>query len=189
MSCYSECTLPLCCGVGPEQQWSGVETRETQFHRTREKRFAWNPSNHSFTFNFFPDGIPVSTCPPTQETRQPGTVPLTGEGSGFAFNFQIPVERPIETELTPTDSFGPNAAADSTGAGKDSTSENQPDSKQSSPPLPPNSKKKKKSNKKKHTAEVAEDSKKPVAGSHGAAASHTGEAELLVSTVRCTFSY
>ncbi|XP_064178422.1 UPF0488 protein C8orf33 homolog isoform X3 [Anguilla rostrata] len=125
------------------------------------------------------DGIPVYTCTPTQETRPSGTVPLTGEGSGFAFNFQIPEERPIETKPESTDSIGPNAAADDRGADRDGSSENQQDSKQSSLPPPSKSKKKKKNNKKKHTAEGAEDQKKQSAESHGAAASHTGETVLL----------
>ncbi|XP_035263248.1 UPF0488 protein C8orf33 homolog isoform X1 [Anguilla anguilla] len=164
--------------VGPEMQ-GGVADREALFHRSREERFAWIPSNNSFTFNFFPDGIPVYTCTPTQETRPSGTVPLTGEGSGFAFNFQIPEERPIETKPESTDSIGPNAAADDRGADRDGSSGNQQDSKQSSLPPPSKSKKKKKNNKKKHTAEGAEDQKKQSAESHGAAASHTGETVLL----------
>ncbi|XP_061088320.1 UPF0488 protein C8orf33 homolog isoform X2 [Conger conger] len=127
------------------------------------------------------DGIPVHTCTPTQESRQPDTVPLTGEGSGFAFNFQIPEERPIESEPGPTDSSGPNAAADDGGAGRNGSNENQQDSSQSSLPPAPKGKKNKKNNKKKPTAEGAEEPKKRLAGSHGAAVSHTGETELLSS--------
>ncbi|KAJ8364143.1 hypothetical protein SKAU_G00129740 [Synaphobranchus kaupii] len=162
----------------PEMQGSGVADRET-VHRSREGSSAWIPSDNSFTFNFFPDGIPANMCPPIQETRQPGTVPLTGLGSGFAFNFQIPAERHIEAEPGPTDSFGPNAAAGDRGAGREDSSENQQESKQSSLPPAPKGKKKKKNNKKKRTAEGAEDQKKQLAESQGEAASDSRETELL----------
>ena len=92
------------------------------------------------------------------------------------------------TEPGTTDSFKPNAAADDSEAGRCGSSENQQDSTQSLLPPAPKGKKNKK-NKKKPPAEGAEVPNKLLAGSHGVAARHTGETELLVSTVRCTVSY
>ncbi|KAJ8245777.1 hypothetical protein GJAV_G00260210 [Gymnothorax javanicus] len=157
--------------MGLEMQGSGVAVRETLSQRNREGTFAWIPSNNSFNFNFFPDGDPASACAPTEKTSRPGIVPLTEEGSGFAFNFQIPEEKPNETVSEPSESVGPHAAPGDGGACRDG------DSDQTSVCPPHKDKKKKKRNKNKNSAGAADHRKKQSVESSGSAASHTAETE------------
>ncbi|KAJ8399817.1 hypothetical protein AAFF_G00405470 [Aldrovandia affinis] len=160
----------------PETQGSGVAVRESMYLRSSEGRGSDSiPSDNSFSFNFFPDGQPVHT--PIQETDQLRTIPLPGQESGFAFNFQIPTERPSEIETGPADSSGSTAAAADAGDGREGNSENQQDSKQSSE-HPSAKGKKKKKKKKKHTAEGAEGQHKQ-STTQGEAANHTGETGAL----------
>ncbi|XP_036401387.1 UPF0488 protein C8orf33 homolog isoform X3 [Megalops cyprinoides] len=122
------------------------------------------------------DGAPSQTA--VQESGEASTVPMTGQDSGFVFNFQIPVENPAETETGLTGATA--GSAERVDAG-DNASEKSQDSKQG--PVPPSSKakKKKKSSKKKPAAEGAEcQLKQPaVSASQGEAASPKGEAKEL----------
>ncbi|XP_069547339.1 UPF0488 protein C8orf33 homolog [Brachyistius frenatus] len=61
------------------------------------------PSDSTFRFNFFSDGSPApqeETCP--SDFAEPNPISFTGQGSAFAFNFQIPtaVEDMEATETT-----------------------------------------------------------------------------------------
>lgn len=60
----------------------------------------WSHSDNTFRFNFLPDNSPAlqkETSPPSDRTG-PGQsrIPFTGQGSAFAFNFQIPPVTPVE---------------------------------------------------------------------------------------------
>ncbi|XP_036401377.1 UPF0488 protein C8orf33 homolog isoform X1 [Megalops cyprinoides] len=159
------------------EEHKAQEDTGTLSHRRREETgLSWIPSDNSFTFNFFPDGAPSQTA--VQESGEASTVPMTGQDSGFVFNFQIPVENPAETETGLTGATA--GSAERVDAG-DNASEKSQDSKQG--PVPPSSKakKKKKSSKKKPAAEGAEcQLKQPaVSASQGEAASPKGEAKEL----------
>ncbi|XP_036401384.1 UPF0488 protein C8orf33 homolog isoform X2 [Megalops cyprinoides] len=161
------------------EEHKAQEDTGTLSHRRREETgLSWIPSDNSFTFNFFPDGAPSQTA--VQESGEASTVPMTGQDSGFVFNFQIPVENPAETETGLTGATA--GSAERVDAG-DNASEKSQDSKQG--PVPPSSKakKKKKSSKKKPAAEGAEcQLKQPaVSASQGEAASPKGEAKELSS--------
>ncbi|KAI1896214.1 hypothetical protein AGOR_G00092500 [Albula goreensis] len=158
--------------TGPDMQENGTAVRESQYQRSSDGGFGWVPSDNSFTFSFFPDGTTSMLPTAVQEMGQSSTVSLTGEGSGFSFNFQIPTERSTETETGLSECSG--AATAATGERREDNSENQ-DSKQSSENSAPKGKKKKKTNKKKHGAEGAGGQQKQSAASQGEAASHTEE--------------
>lgn len=66
---------------------------------------------NTFRFNFFPDGspaLPEKTPPPSEPARS--QISFTGQGSSFAFNFQLPSVTPVEhmetTETLDTRSSG-----------------------------------------------------------------------------------
>ncbi|XP_069011911.1 UPF0488 protein C8orf33 homolog [Embiotoca jacksoni] len=70
------------------------------------------PSDSTFRFNFFPDGFPApqeETCP--SDVAEPNPISFTGQGSAFAFNFQIPaaVEDMEATETTDASSSPPGS--------------------------------------------------------------------------------
>ncbi|MEQ2222440.1 hypothetical protein ILYODFUR_026465 [Ilyodon furcidens] len=75
-----------------------IDIRESKIstpaERERNKPF-WACSDNSFRFNFFTDG----TSPSQEKTSPADRIPalsLTGQGSAFAFNFQIPPDPPAE---------------------------------------------------------------------------------------------
>ncbi|XP_076616385.1 UPF0488 protein C8orf33 homolog [Chaetodon auriga] len=105
-------------------------------------------SDNTFRFNFFPDSPAVSqeeTSPSSDRTEPAaGQISFTGQGSTFAFNFQIPPVPPVEnmeTMATP-DSSSP-------GIQEEKPSPSQEVNSPPEPPVQSKTKKKKKSGKKK----------------------------------------
>ncbi|XP_029954201.1 UPF0488 protein C8orf33 homolog isoform X1 [Salarias fasciatus] len=59
------------------------------------ERRLWNRSDNTFRFNFFTDSspAPLEKTPPSDRIEQnTSRISFTGQGSSFAFNFQIPAE-------------------------------------------------------------------------------------------------
>ncbi|XP_048870377.1 UPF0488 protein C8orf33 homolog [Brienomyrus brachyistius] len=148
--------------------------RETIQESSEGSGFSWVPNNNSFMFNFFSDGTaeqleetPVTTRLPQESGSQINSVPLTGEGADFAFNFQIPSKSP-ETENggNPVSSMDVAVPAD----GRDASSENLRDVEQNTTAV-------KKKNKKKKQ-EGSEGQKKPPPASQDAATSNSGQSVL-----------
>uniref|UniRef100_A0A4W5QH28 Zgc:112185 n=2 Tax=Hucho hucho TaxID=62062 RepID=A0A4W5QH28_9TELE len=78
-----------------------------QNQQSRAEKQLWVRSENSFTFNFFPEGAPAAQGVETAlsdvkhqfaglQTKTSTT--STEQGSGFAFNFQVPVSTPGEME-------------------------------------------------------------------------------------------
>lgn len=78
-----------------------------QNQQSRTEKQLWVRSENSFTFNFFPDGAPAAQGAETALSdvkhqfaglQTKTSTASTEQGSGFAFNFQIPVSIPGEME-------------------------------------------------------------------------------------------
>ncbi|XP_073345895.1 UPF0488 protein C8orf33 homolog [Pagrus major] len=122
-----------------------IEPRSTS---SRAEKPLWTRSDNAFRFNFLPDNSPApqeETAPSSDKTEPAASrISFTGQGSDFAFNFQLPPVSPVEdmetTETAP--------------AGQQGVQEEKPSPPQevNSPPEPSaqsKAKKKKKSGKKK----------------------------------------
>uniref|UniRef100_UPI003AADD0F9 UPF0488 protein C8orf33 homolog isoform X1 n=1 Tax=Centroberyx gerrardi TaxID=166262 RepID=UPI003AADD0F9 len=119
----------------------------------RAEKALWTRSDNSFKFNFFSGDSPAAQQEetPSSDRKPPsnksaGLTAFTGQGSGFAFNFQIPPVPPEDMKMETLE-----AAASSPSSQNCVREENPSDSQQqvSSPPQPTKAKKKKKSGKKK----------------------------------------
>ncbi|XP_070783663.1 UPF0488 protein C8orf33 homolog isoform X2 [Enoplosus armatus] len=66
----------------------------------RAEKPLWTRSDNTFRFNFHPDNSPAlqeETSPPSDQAEPAASrASFTGEGSAFAFNFQIPPVTPVE---------------------------------------------------------------------------------------------
>lgn len=60
----------------------------------------WSRSDNNFRFNFLPDNLPSpreeTSLPSDSPETAPSRISFTGQGSTFAFNFQIPSSTPVE---------------------------------------------------------------------------------------------
>ena len=138
------------------------------------ERTLWTHSDHNFKFNFLPDNAPAlqENASPDRAEPAPSQVSFTGEGSTFAFDFQIPAVTPVqdmETEETP----GAGSAGSQGGIREEKPSSLQEVNSQSE--LQAKAKKKKKKSGQKKVLESTEAQQKPAEGSQG------GEATELVS--------
>lgn len=122
----------------------------------RAEKPLWTRSDNTFRFNFLPDNspAPLDETSPSSDRTEPAVrrASFTGQGSAFAFNFQIPfgvtpVENMETTETPGTSSPGSQQC--------DQEDKPSPLQEVNSPPEPSvqsKSKKKKKSEKKKPSA-------------------------------------
>ncbi|XP_071318648.1 UPF0488 protein C8orf33 homolog [Trachinotus anak] len=114
----------------------------------RAERPLWARSDNTFRFNFLPDCSPAleeKTSPSDRTESARSQISFTGEGSAFAFNFQIPDVTPVEdmeTAETP-DTSSPGNQQNVQGEKPSSSQEVK-----SPPELPVQSKAKKKKKKK-----------------------------------------
>lgn len=131
----------------------------------------WTRTDNTFTFNFNPPEIQEKTSPPDGETELAASqISSTGQGTSFAFNFQIPPVPPVEDmETTETpDSSSPG--------GQQSVQDEKPSL---SPPEPSVQSKAKKKKKKKSGKKNPSDSTEAPQTASSAEGSQGGEdAEL-----------
>ncbi|XP_060884501.1 UPF0488 protein C8orf33 homolog [Labrus mixtus] len=74
----------------------------------RPEKPLWTRTDNAFRFNFLPDNsaaLQVETSPSSISEPAASRISVTGQGSAFAFNFQIPSDTPVESmETTETPS-------------------------------------------------------------------------------------
>ncbi|XP_056222204.1 UPF0488 protein C8orf33 homolog isoform X2 [Seriola aureovittata] len=133
-----------------------------------EKRL-WTRSENTFRFNFLPGCSPAleeKTSPSDRTEPARSHISFTGEGSAFAFNFQIPGDTPVEDMET-------GETPDTSSQGSQRTvQEEKPSSLQEDNSTPELSvqtkaKKKKKKSGKKNASECSEAQQMPAEGSQG----------------------
>lgn len=144
----------------------------------RAERPLWTRSDNTFRFNFLTDSTPARQETPSaseRTERATGQLSFTGQGSAFAFNFEIPTVAPVEDMET-------TEAADTSSSGSQQcVGKEQPSLLQEVDSLPESSaqskKKKKKSGKKKPSD--TETQQKPAEGSQGGEDSELSAEEQL----------
>ncbi|XP_060950989.1 UPF0488 protein C8orf33 homolog [Limanda limanda] len=130
------------------------------------ERTLWTRSDNPFKFNFLPDNAPSLQENPSPDRAEPAPsqVSFTGEGSAFAFDFQIPAVTPVEdmeTEETPD----AGSAGSQGGIQEEKPSSLQEVNTQSE--LQTKTKKKKKKSGPKKVVESTQAQQKPAEGSQG----------------------
>nr|XP_046232683.1 UPF0488 protein C8orf33 homolog [Scatophagus argus] len=137
----------------------------------------WVPSDNTFRFNFLPDnsqGFQEETsASPSSDRTEPARskITFTGQGSAFAFNFQIPPAAPVEhMETTETPDTSTPGSQQGTQGEKPSLLQNV-----SSPPESLVQSKAKKKKKKKSVVEKPSDSTEPQQKPSSAEGSQEGE--------------
>lgn len=124
----------------------------------------WSRSDNTFKFNFIPEGAQAPTAHSQEEAKSvhpAGSAAFTGQGSGFAFNFQIPegtqgemkTEEASPSEVLASDSHTP--------AKEEKLPPNEP-------PVSSKAKKKKKSGQKKTTSGAIDGQQKQTTSSSAA---------------------
>ncbi|XP_069036854.1 UPF0488 protein C8orf33 homolog isoform X3 [Lepisosteus oculatus] len=162
-------------GSGVVPQGVAVPVVGALYHGSREGS-NFTPSDTSFTFNFFPEGVPAEVAAETPPQAPGADVAsldphlLQGQSSGFAFNFPVPASEPAETEQS-TAEQGPDPGEGNSGNAQQ---------KDQDPEAPPSqSKKKKKASRKKPHAEKSKSQQKQPPASQEAEPRNTGELAAL----------
>ncbi|KAM4623390.1 UPF0488 protein C8orf33 homolog [Polymixia lowei] len=161
-------TEPRLLFIDIESQSRNPTTVESaQIHPGRTDRPLWTRTDNSFKFNFLSEHSPA----PREETpshrnlpsaKSTGPTPFTGQGSGFAFNFQIPADTPedMQTETDPPALTGASSP-DSQSCAKEEKSSNAEKGSTASEPLAPSKSQKKKKSAKKKAPQSTEGQQKP----------------------------
>lgn len=173
--------------IEPKANKSVVEDAHKQTGKAEKP--LWTRSDNSFKFNFLSEGSSAtkedtsSSDGNVSAVKSTGLTALTGQGSGFAFNFQIPSVSPedMKTETVPPALLEDTAVAPgSQRCAKEGKPSNTQDSPTSDPSVLSKAKKNKKSGKKK-APESSEGQQKTSSMTAAAEESHGDDGISLVS--------
>ena len=152
---------------------------EPRSNSSRAEKPLWTRSDNAFKFNFLTDNAPApqEEAAPSPDRTEPAAsqISFTGQGSAFAFNFQLPAVSPVE-DMETTETPDTSAPAGQQGVQEEKPSQPQEFNAPPEPSAQSKSKKKKKSGKKKGS-DGSESQQKP----SSAEGSQGGEDTELVS--------